>query len=526
MAPRIRAAPRKASSLGVVAMVQFLLLATNRIPQCSFSNSPCCIAAAAVYPYGRSLRRLSAPFVGKRGGTRQSGTAAFVSPVVQAEQVPGILTRGGDTSPQSSSSSSDPRNHEYDDLESYEDDDRLPLGLSDHDGSEVEEDLIPVTEEEWFDTVSKEPITEWEDEEDDDDDDFFAAAAEDEEEDDIQIEVTTGKSAMADDGGGDDADDDEEEAFGNGPPAAAEDDRHEEEEEIAAPSLPAAATTTSSSFAAAAVLAEDSTVDENDSAAYVDRMELADAYDEDAVNLDTDGHSTDAGGGVAEATTIGSTSAAAPSAPSSSSNTIPVAASIDNATRKTLMKELKYRRHEVDAMQPEIAAVVAAKKLHRPFEGMPANWYKAGSKVKQSPHPVIRLLPKLVLPAVATVLAVAKGSDLVEAVQERTKTRTSSTLLASSSSSPSPEMKSSDNASDVVDDNDTSGSEPLVPLHDEPLIEANEHTTSVDQPHPHSVKPKQPNRASEVEDEVDVTWLDKWITALERQIKAFLRWEI
>ena len=286
---------------------------------------------------------------------------------------------------------------------------------------------------------------------------------------------------------------------------------------------------------------EDPAVDEHDNAAYVDRMELADAYDEDAVNLDTDGHTTDGGGDsstTATAATAASTPATVPSTTpaaaavtQSVSSSVPVDSSIiDDATRKTLLKELKYRKREVEAMKPEIAAVVAAKKLHRPFEGMPDNWHLPGTQRVSSRHPLIRVLPKLVLPAVAVALAISKGPAVVEAVAaERSKRklqsssdRTLEKLLAATAMDEASALSPSSSSSTT--DDSSSDSEPLVPLHDAPLVEANEHTTAVNEPHPHSIKPKQARRP--VDAELDVTWLDKCITAIERRIKAFLQWEI
>ena len=134
----------------------------------------------------------------------------------------------------------------------------------------------------------------------------------------------------------------------------------------------------SSSFTAQAVL-DNPTIDDNDSSTYMDRMELADAYDED-VAVDTDpGAATEPVKQVyPESTTTATTTAAAANAPA-------VPTSIDAATRKTLIKDLKYRKKEVDAMKPEIAAIVADKRLSRPWEGMPANWYRNGKPSQKPP---------------------------------------------------------------------------------------------------------------------------------------------
>ena len=44
--------------------------------------------------------------------------------------------------------------------------------------------------------------------------------------------------------------------------------------------------------------------------------------------------------------------------------------------------------------------------------------------------------------------------------------------------------------------------------------------------HPHSLKPGRKTECGDDEDDLDVTWLDKLITAVERKLKAFFRMEI
>jgi len=429
------------------------------------------------------------PWGGKRAAT------AFLTQTA----LPAV--RGGGSDPLNDYEDGDEEGEAYDDEEAQE------QILSDREPSEAEEQPLldddDGEEDEWLGAVhSKEEVSMWEDDDDEEEEEEFLPVEEEE----IQFEMTTEQPAAL-------QDEEEEEDFGKAPPEYAQEGPPGENSAASAPPQPPTGTE-APSFAGAV---EDTLLDENDSAAYVDRMELADAYDEDAVNLDTDGYTTDAGGG--EGTALAAAAAALPPPTTG----IPVKDFIDDSTRKVLVQQLKYRRNEVDAMKPEVAAVVAAKRLGRPFEGMPANWYKAGSKQIKSRHPVIQLLPKLVLPVVATALAVTKGPDVVEAIQER---RLSQRLHSASRSSvltkpvaagavevPSPSPSDADS--------DDDGSEPLVPLEDTPLVDTNEHTTDANKPHPHSIKPKQPPA-----DELDVTWLDKLITAVERRIKAFLHWEI
>ena len=96
-------------------------------------------------------------------------------------------------------------------------------------------------------------------------------------------------------------------------------------------------------------------VDE-DSSANIDRMDYADDEAEDAEN-------------VVETAL-------------KSSNKIPLVESITPDMRDTLVKQLKYRPGEVKRMRPDIAAVVVAKELQRPQEGLPPHWLvqSGGSK--------------------------------------------------------------------------------------------------------------------------------------------------
>lgn len=51
---------------------------------------------------------------------------------------------------------------------------------------------------------------------------------------------------------------------------------------------------------------------------------------------------------------------------------------ITNKMRKTLVDELGYLNHEVNEMDPQIAAVLLEKRLPRPMNGMPSSWKRQG----------------------------------------------------------------------------------------------------------------------------------------------------
>jgi hypothetical protein len=304
-----------------------------------------------------------------------------------------------------------------------------------------------------------------------------------------------------------------------------------------------------SSFTTDAVLLEDPAIDDNDSSTYVDRMDLADAYDEDFVGLDTTDAHTDGGDTTAstvfattESTNANRTAATADvvvesvtaaAADSSSVTTM----SIDDDTRKVLIQDLKYRKSEVDAMKPDIAAVVAAKKLYRPPEGMPANWHmntNGTTTTRSQRDQIIQILPKIILPAIVGAIAITKGPDFVAAMTASSSKR-SWARAAAKHNIPAAvgaiPMESS--SSSLVSSTAATTQQPLlvgepfVPQNNgqQPLLPVNEHTSALGEIHPHSVKPgKHPLPVDE--SDLDVTWLDKLITAVGRKIQAFLRLEI
>ena len=232
--------------------------------------------------------------------------------------------------------------------------------------------------------------------------------------------------------------------------------------------------------------------DEDRSSGYIDRLELADAYDgdEDVGNLDD---STDPGEAAAAA---------------ASPNTIPSPTSIDAATRQVLQRELRYRPREIAAMRPEVAAVVAAKRLHRPMEGMPANWYREDAQQRTTPNglhekqqrqAILRTTVKVVVPAAVGILAVTKGGDIVGMFTDMFGSSSSDTAVVESDE-PSSSMEDDDNL--TID-----------------AVNEEEETMVFEPPSKHS-------GAKPGTNELDVTWLDKLITAVEYRIKSFLRWEI
>ena len=186
--------------------------------------------------------------------------------------------------------------------------------------------------------------------------------------------------------------------------------------------------------------------------------------------------------------------------------------SIDDATKNILVHDCKYTRGEVRVMKPEIAFIVAQKRLRRPLEGMPTNWIKEGASLgndrwiqmaKSFPNHVATMVPvlaKAMVPVALGALAIYGGLDVRTMVQTWT-----------TSSSPTKDVA-------VV----SAIAEPMVHVEqdvvEEPQEMALEHLEEVVT---ESLKPGAKPKAP-----VDETALDKCITFVLNKFKAFLRMEI
>jgi hypothetical protein len=148
---------------------------------------------------------------------------------------------------------------------------------------------------------------------------------------------------------------------------------------------------------------------DDESSAFVDRMELADAYDEGETT--TGGMEDSSPAAIAHGGGDDDGDGGMPSAPASSEEVATNAAPVEEIAKemkKILRKTLKYTAKEVEAMRPEIADYVVAKNVLRPDEGMPPNFYKKG--MVPSPQPK---LFKKALKAVVAVAAVGAAAFFV-----------------------------------------------------------------------------------------------------------------
>lgn len=257
---------------------------------------------------------------------------------------------------------------------------------------------------------------------------------------------------------------------------------------------------------------------DEDSSAFVDRMELADAYDEGETTTAGDDHSVlvatggDSGSDQVEEEEI-------ETAPEEAGDTSEVAAGDEDATteiteeqKAILMKELKYKRVDVKVMRPDIAALVLANGLRRPIEGMPANWYVEGASPKSSVRPKAVKIA-LTIVALGAVAAIGVQGDLdlsqlTDQVSEMVGKIPAALAAIPAALSSKPTAKKS-SALAVV---------PTPPVADE-VPEPEEDEPENDDGKPHSIKPSV-DHSRLTKEEPDKSWLDKGITKFENFFKA------
>ena len=184
----------------------------------------------------------------------------------------------------------------------------------------------------------------------------------------------------------------------------------------------------------------------SDSAAFVDRMDLADAYD-DGVLTDIMGEDdttiTATPPAVTTTTTTTSTTASIHTSISddddkilstpSSANTLPLPDVIQSDNRQTvqyfitenmrrcLIRQLGYSPQEVRHMKPDVAAVVVSKMLKRPKLGMPNEFYIDGTapaimEAKPKGNWGIRtncIVRRIIVPTLVTGVSLYYGTTFV-----------------------------------------------------------------------------------------------------------------
>ena len=290
--------------------------------------------------------------------------------------------------------------------------------------------------------------------------------------------------------------------------------------------------------------------DDENSSAFVDRMELADAYDVEEAIVVVDVPGEEEG---PEATTLAAVSAAtavgpggsdpdselggapdedpAAAAPVGEEDRAPGApATMTNEMKEILVQQLRFTPADVRVLRPEIAAVLVANKLYKPVEGMPLNWYVPDAAVltkkKMTTTPMPMALRRRLLKAsaaivtVGVVVLVTKGQEgvhfnhVLEQLQSLPKAMVAA-IVGSSSSRPTaalPVTVMEEDSTVVVEEEGKEGE-----------TSTEEVTTTED--HPHSLKPGS-SHAPSYEEDLDKSALDKFLTKIENGIKALFRMKI
>ena len=267
------------------------------------------------------------------------------------------------------------------------------------------------------------------------------------------------------------------------------------------------------------LLVDDPTIDD-DSSANVDRMEYADAYDEEEEERSSVDYSTPK---YTYRSLAADTTAPAPVPTSQSSSTklerageqidentdddnpkIKLSSMVTDEMKKVMTRDLKYTSRDLELIRPEIASIVVAKNVRRPSEGLPPNWYKEESVVSRSVSKANIISRRVVGSLIVGAVAIAGGSKISEMdFSALANTRLSISWGKSKQVDPSPrrqEYPFQSSSSGI----DGAGSE-LAVQQEELEGEVPDHSV-------------RPGQAPAIEP-VDELWLDKVITAVLSALK-------
>ena len=240
--------------------------------------------------------------------------------------------------------------------------------------------------------------------------------------------------------------------------------------------------------------------------------EHADAYDE---NVEEEGEE-EAVETSTTITTVASTDKDIPTT-TTTDGKIPLVDTISPAMHDILTRQLKYRRREVQQMRPEIAAVIVAKELSRPPEGLPAHWLKENSSPEKVPSK--RATVKSIVVSLLTVLvAVVGGTVVVSSSSTSSSSGTSTTpaILYEVPSVPKPNVPEPEQEEAAREPPEPSllASPPATTTTKESPKEPQQQ-----QEHEHSLRPgERPPR-----EPIDETGLDKVLTRMEKALGNLFR---
>mmetsp|Transcript_5125 Transcript_5125/g.10847 ORF Transcript_5125/g.10847 Transcript_5125/m.10847 type:complete len:398 (-) Transcript_5125:147-1340(-) len=269
------------------------------------------------------------------------------------------------------------------------------------------------------------------------------------------------------------------------------------------------------------LLVDDPTIDE-DSSANVDRMEYADAYDDEEEEQNVVDYGASAPSSEEVVTDAATTDGGEVEEFSDTLPTIALASEITEEMKTIMLKELKYRASDLKVIRPEIASIIVAKMVERPAEGLPAHWYKeraATTAAASSSGKEGRTARKILISAVATTLAIGLGSK----VDFSSTIGGGLSMLKPSPSAPKPSMQENPYQAYHADIEEIKKESQSVYAAIEEAKKEPETTPVsttpepvVDPMHDHSVRPGEKYPA----EPIDETWLDKGITAVERRLKS------
>ena len=240
----------------------------------------------------------------------------------------------------------------------------------------------------------------------------------------------------------------------------------------------------------------------SDSTAF-DRMDLADAYDDDETSLEeTDVINEDESKAIDQ---FSSTSPTALQTSMSRGDGRTVEYMITQNMRKVLIRELGYTNQEINKMKPDVATVIVSKMLKRPKNGVPAEFYVDGSVVSNSQGKkwdlnYRRFLKRLIVPGSIGIISI--GLALIGGVLESS---TEEEEFACGYPSDKVQVEGSERSLKPQTTDISRPREQVSPSGDASLVDDTEDEV---------LKPVEEEIVNATDKDLDKTWLDRAITTV------------
>ena len=238
------------------------------------------------------------------------------------------------------------------------------------------------------------------------------------------------------------------------------------------------------------------TFTDDDSTAFVDRMDLADAYDYsvDGIGL---------GDEISKSDSEDMTPTSSPKCSTNDDNQVVFQLFLPEKMRIILIKNLGYSDDEVNNMRPDVAKVLASKMIKRPKSGIPKTFFVKGKAIKNSTTAKGRrlrnkIVRRVVIPGLVVGMALC-SSTIIGSI---------SSIKQDKISFPTPAFIPNVNST-LVADEDLNRTEI-------------EHQSSHEQP----LQTKEAEKIEKFEKGLDKTWLDKTITATLEIIDNIFRFPL